>query len=192
MQESKKIKTLANHCTSTDIRFDIETNESLVNEPHDTFKLETALNLGNMVVLGGDQGSRIMKMASIHDILTEFVSYRLDVYNKRKVHQLAAFTAQIATLDERIRFVRMVVSRELVISSYNKAQLLDVLTHKHGFTSSNDLIHIPLYELTLDHVDALIEKQRKLTEQKIQLEKMEPQDMWLEELTDLEIELKKL
>jgi DNA gyrase/topoisomerase IV subunit A len=133
-----------------------------------------------------------MKMASIHDILTEFVSYRLDVYNKRKVYQLAAFTAQIATLDERIRFVRMVVSRELVISSYNKAQLLDVLTHKHGFTSSNDLIHIPLYELTLDHVDALIEKQHKLTEQKLQLEKMEPQDLWLEELTDLEIELKKL
>ncbi len=191
MQESKKIKTLANHCTSTDIRFDIETTESLVNEPHETFKLETALNLGNMVVLGGDQGARIMKMASIHDMLTEFVTYRLSVYNKRKVYQLAALTAQIATLDERIRFVRMVVSRELVVSSYNKAQLIDVLECK-GFTSPNDLIHIPLYELTLDHVDALVQKQCKLTEQKVQLEKTEPQELWLSELTELEIELKKL
>ena len=49
------------------------------------------------------------------------------MYGKRKDHLVKTLSAEWSKLDNRVRFILMVISRELVISNRKKAELLEEL-----------------------------------------------------------------
>jgi len=86
------------------------------------FKLVDSVSLTNMVAFDCD--GHIRRFASAGDILETYYVRRLRGYVQRKASELARMDADIVELDARVRFVRAVVTGELVVANAEDADLL--------------------------------------------------------------------
>lgn len=82
------------------------------------------------------QGGRIRKYETPEEIIAEFYELRLVLYQKRKAHLTDQLTEQWTKLDNRVRFIKAVISGELVVANRKKADLLNELQAK-GYTPYN-------------------------------------------------------
>merc|ERR1711981_977873 len=65
----------------------------------------------------------ITKYNSPQDIISEFCDKRLEFYQKRKDCMLRDEEEQMRRLDNKVRFILMVVNNELTISNRKKAEI---------------------------------------------------------------------
>ncbi|KAK3819863.1 MAG: DNA topoisomerase II [Benniella sp.] len=72
------------------------------------FKLVTTVSTSNMVCF--DPQGRIKRYSSTEEIVKEFFDLRLDYYRKRKEHLTNLLTKQRMRLDNKVRFILMVLS----------------------------------------------------------------------------------
>jgi DNA topoisomerase-2 len=86
------------------------------------FKLVSNSSLSNMVAFDCD--GHIRRFASAGEILETFYLQRIGGYVSRKANELARLDAEIVELDARARFVRAVVTGELVVANAEDAALL--------------------------------------------------------------------
>ena len=100
------------------------------------FRLTTSLPITNMTLF--DPDGRVHRYESELDIMKEFTRVRLRCYNKRKVFLVAKMEKERRILDNRVRFILMVVGNELVVSKKKKAVLVEELFTK-GFDPMSEI-----------------------------------------------------
>lgn len=100
------------------------------------FRLESYVNTNNMHAYGTD--NMIRKYETPEQILDEFFDYRLDMYVKRKAHIEKTLETEWRKLDNKARFVKMVINDEIKIAKRKKKDLVAEL-HEKGF----DQFHPP-------------------------------------------------
>lgn len=88
-------------------------------------------------------------------------------------------------MKNKVRFIKSVISNELVVSKMKKAELEDYL-NANSYLLVNDtydyLLRIPIYNLTIDKVDDL-EKEFKQHEENLNnIKSKSEKTMWLDEL----------
>eukprot|EP01066_Platyproteum_vivax_P013223 Platyproteum_vivax@DN5995_c0_g1_i1.p1 len=98
------------------------------------FKLRSAINTSNMTLFGPD--GRVYRYNSPLDILKEFGNVRIDYYRKRKAYLLDRLDRERDTLDNKARFVLMVVRNEIIVNNKKKKALLKELKTLKFKTSS--------------------------------------------------------
>ena len=74
-----------------------------------------------------DKDARIHKYRSPEEVLESFFTLRMHYYERRKAHMLAELRAEWTRLDNKVRFILMVVDNKLVVSRKKKALLLQEL-----------------------------------------------------------------
>ena len=163
-------------------------------------KLETLLKLtsnrfttSNMYLF--DNNGKIKKYADVGEIIDEFFDVRMDMYIRRKAHLLAQLKRDRLLVAERIRFLDIVISRELVLHDKNKAELEAKLVELkfETFDASFDyLVKMPIYNMTRDKQLDLKEEHTKLTSELEIATSTAPKDMWLAELAELKPVVEKL
>eukprot|EP00514_Thraustochytrium_sp_LLF1b_P010190 CAMPEP_0184540880 /NCGR_PEP_ID=MMETSP0199_2-20130426/1002_1 /TAXON_ID=1112570 /ORGANISM="Thraustochytrium sp., Strain LLF1b" /LENGTH=1568 /DNA_ID=CAMNT_0026934549 /DNA_START=176 /DNA_END=4882 /DNA_ORIENTATION=+ len=94
------------------------------------FKLESSISTTNMHAF--DASGAIKRYISPEAIIDEFYNYRLEVYAKRKEHLEAVLESQWSKLENRARFIQMVIDGEIIVTRRKKAELLREL-EGHGF-----------------------------------------------------------
>ncbi len=94
------------------------------------FKLESSLTTSNMVLF--DAQGRIRKYDTVQEILSEFYTLRMDMYQTRKNFLAAKLTAELERLDNRVRFILAVVSENIKIRNVKRAAIVEQL-RKAGF-----------------------------------------------------------
>ncbi|GLC54534.1 DNA topoisomerase 2 [Pleodorina starrii] len=165
-------------------------------------KLVSSKNLGtNNMYLFNSRG-QIKKYSGPGEILREFVDVRLDVYIRRKAHQLQQLEATVNLLRQRVRFLSNVISGELAMTQLSK-QALEARLEEMEFprlaetgvlgvpmqnssSSYNYLLRMPIYNLTPDKKREMEGELTALECQVEELHGLEPREIWLRELDELE------
>eukprot|EP01117_Protostelium_nocturnum_P020001 TRINITY_DN881_c0_g1_i5.p1 TRINITY_DN881_c0_g1~~TRINITY_DN881_c0_g1_i5.p1 ORF type:complete len:1491 (+),score=500.80 TRINITY_DN881_c0_g1_i5:112-4584(+) len=93
-----------------------------------TFKLSTTVPTSNMHLF--DDEGRIVKYEGQLDIIKAFYDIRLKCYQKRKDYMINELTEELNKLDNRVRFILMVIKEEINIRNRKKADLIKELQQK--------------------------------------------------------------
>lgn len=155
----------------------------------DMFKLEKSLSGNNMtafepVVKGNTYITPIRKFEDPIEIMKTFYDFRLTFYTKRKKLIEDTLEEEIKQVSERLRFVRMVVSNELVIFKRPDAEVNELLT-KHNFVNKTDLMNMSIRKFTLDEIKKLESCLEKLTNEFDVIKSKTREDLWIEDLDKL-------
>jgi len=130
------IKEYKEHHTDTKVSFAVtmpsaEALEAAVKEGLEKkFKLTSSITTSNMHLF--DKKGSIKKYDNPEDILASFFRLRIKMYGKRKEHLVKKLGSEWRKLDNRVRFITMILDGDLVISKKKKKALLGELK-KLGF-----------------------------------------------------------
>ncbi len=137
----------------------------------------------------------IKKYDTPEEIMKDHYAVRLEMYDKRKKYHLNLLEKQLKLISFKVKFVLMIIKKELDINNKKKIDIESELEHLEfpKLSKGNDddkesydyLLTLPLYNLTYEKVEEL-KKQEK--EKEIEYETLKNKDIktiWLEELDHL-------
>jgi DNA topoisomerase-2 len=164
-------------------------NKLNLNKLESTLKLVNTkqLNTNNMYLFNSN--CQIKKYGSPIDILKEFYGVRLEYYGKRKEHLLNVLADDQKVLENKIRFITEVTTEVIVVHKLKKAELEAVLTERKYYRHEDSfdyLLRIPIYNLTIDKVDALKKELADLLEKINGIKKLTSQKWWESDLAIFE------
>ncbi|KAF8981657.1 DNA topoisomerase 2 [Entomortierella lignicola] len=171
------------------------------------FKLLSSVSTSNMVCF--DPQGRIKKYNTPEEIVQEFYDLRIDYYRKRKEYLIDVYTKQWTRLDNKVRFILMIISGELQVQNRKKTLIVEDM-HMKSFTPVSELdleidvvevpdaattkvkvdrgneydylLKMPIWSLTHEKVEELKkERDAKNAELKILIDKS-AFDLWNEDL----------
>lgn len=169
-------------------------------------KLSSSIRTSNMYLF--TEKGAIRKFVSTTDIIRYYHDIRLALYTDRKAHQLQEMQREIAALDRRRRFIQLVIDGVIETRQRSKQEVAAMLReHKlydpdelassadaddGGLTPSmTALLRISLYGLTAEEVAKFDAKIAELRASYTELEATTPEQLWLRELRELRVEMKK-
>lgn len=117
-------------------------------------------------------------------IIAEFVPWRLNIMEKRRVFLLADIREQERLAAETIRFIRFYLSNVNAFRDTQKKQLVELLL-KNSFTDYDRLLSMPIWSLTRDRIEELEKKLEKIKADVLLLEKDTAEEMYRRELKAL-------
>ncbi|KAI8600606.1 DNA topoisomerase, partial [Dissophora ornata] len=171
------------------------------------FKLVSSVSTSNMVCF--DPQGRIKKYSTPEEIVQEFYDLRIQYYRKRKDHLTDVYTKQWTRLDNKVRFILMIISGELLVQNRKKSLVVQDM-HMKGFNTESEyglvietpenldadaakvkvgsggeydyLLKMPIWNLTHEKVEELKkERDGKNAELKMLIDKT-AYDLWNEDL----------
>jgi DNA topoisomerase-2 len=108
------------------------------------FKMRKQTNPNSNMVLF-DAKNKVKKYNDVDEIMFDFAETRLEYYHLRKTHMCEKLLRDKVTLDQKVRFVLMVISKELIISNRKKHELMQDL-RKHRFPTAKQVSRLTLHE----------------------------------------------
>ncbi len=90
-----------------------------------TFSLQSSISLKNMVLFGPD--GKIKRYSSVEEILEIFYNIRLELYSKRKEYMISIMRKDLGILANKVRFIKAVISEELIIKNKKRVILVNEL-----------------------------------------------------------------
>ncbi|KAF9935286.1 DNA topoisomerase 2 [Linnemannia zychae] len=119
-------------------------------------KLTSTVTTSNMVCF--DPQGRIKKYNSAEEIVQEFFDLRLQFYRRRKEYLIDVYTKQWTRLDNKVRFILMIISGELVVQNRKKAIIVEDM-HTKNFTTEGELdLDIDVGDVPEEEVKVKVEK----------------------------------
>jgi len=199
------IKNYNNYSTESNINFELEfsgiqyTKITSKGREHilKTLKLLSNLSETNMYLF--DQNNNIKKYKNTNEIMKEWYDIRLKYYDLRKQKMIEILENIVDELKNKVRFIRMVKSKQIDILDTTDEKLENDLT-KHNFkkllNSSNELSYnylttMHIRSLTLQRANQLEKECNKKIEELKELRLKNIKNMWLKDLKSILIESQK-
>lgn len=104
-----------------------------------TFKLQKNLACTNMVCF--DNNHKLRRYNEVDEILQEFFDIRLEYYAKRKEYMLSILKRDLEILDNKQRFIILIVEDKLVVRKKKKTEIVNEM-YKLGFTPMSKINQI--------------------------------------------------
>jgi DNA topoisomerase-2 len=196
-EETSPLKNYVNNGNDIDVNFELifedgylETERALEKK----FKLVSNIKLTNMHAYSPD--GVIKKYKSVETILYDYYLVRLQLYSDRKDYLLDQLAKQLELLSWKVKFILMVVEDKIIIRKQKKSVLEEklnelgfpILSSGSSKTENYDyLLGMELWNLTYEKVEELKKKHREKQSEYDALKNKTPEDMWLEELQQLEM-----
>jgi DNA topoisomerase-2 len=182
--DKKTITNYINHSTPDDVKFEVfgYTGSDIVKD----LKLQKTIHTTNMHLFHPKTG--IKKYKSAEDILLDFIELRLQYYKLRKQHLIDSLTVTQNTVENKARFVKMVVDEELIIFKRKKAELEEEMEKVHKFdkgsggTTYDYLLGIKTYQYTEEAIEKLTMEAEEIRQKLAKLKKTTIVNMWLGDL----------
>ena len=154
-------------------------------------RLSKTIRCTNMHLFTPEFPSRnavIKKYVSVDDIVKDFYDMRIQGYVLRKKHQLEKLSFSISLLEEKKKFVRMVIDGDVSVFRTPMKDIVHQLM-EHGFREQSGsyqyLTDMKLSEFSEDRIRSLDDILCKEREKKQNLEAMTEKDIWVSELDEL-------
>ena len=90
-----------------------------------TIKLVSKISTSNMHLYSSITDT-VKKYENPYEIIDEFIKTRYDIYISRKEYLLNKLKSEMETLNEKVRFIKMVIDNVLDIRKYTKQELTDL------------------------------------------------------------------
>jgi DNA topoisomerase-2 len=141
-----------------------------------------------------DEFGKLKIFESASDIVKYFVEFRSRYYEIRKQKMLSNLRDELLVLDNRARFIKMIIDNELSINGRKKVELendLDKFKFNKRDGSWNYLTSLPVYTLTKEKFDELKQSLEEKREEVNQIEKTQPVEMYRNDLKELKKKVSK-
>lgn len=162
-----------------------------------TLQLYSHFSTNNM--WGFDEKNKIVKIKDVREVVRMHSRVRLQLYATRLRHQIAIKREETEITGDTLRYVTMVVHRELLLfREVGGARLHEELEHDlvaHEFCpralppgggpSFGYLHSLPIRSLTAEKIAELAEKLERLRQELAVLENTTPQQLWCQELDEV-------
>lgn len=162
----------------------------------DKEKLEKLLKMNDSVtenLTTIDENEKLKVFDCVEDMLVYFVDFRLKYYHKRKEYFIGKWTDELKELNMKAKFVKVIIDKKLVVSNKPKEEIVSWL-ETNSFKKINDgygyLLSMPIYSLTKEKYEELLEKAKAKNEQILELMKKGTEQMYLEDLNELKKKIK--
>jgi hypothetical protein len=176
--ENKKLNDFSNLSTHEIPKFIIQ---GFVGKPtFDKLKLRRTYGLTNMVLL--DMNNLPRKYKSIDGLIEEFYRLRLPYYALRKQKMLEDILGRIKVLEDKYKFLKLVIEDKIVIFKKSKQE---ILTQMKVYNLPEDLLtSVRLSSLSEDELNDLQKEITELKAEQTEMEKLNPEDMWIHDLKE--------
>jgi DNA topoisomerase-2 len=130
---------------------------------------------------------------SDYDIVNYFVEFRLKYYEKRKQFLIKKLKENILMLSNKAKFIKYIIENKIKINNVPKS---DVIINIEKFkldkidSSYDYLLKMPIYSLTKELYEKLIEDISIKNKELLELKSTKPVDMYLDDLNELKSKIK--
>lgn len=179
------IKDYTDDCSKAGFGFTVKVavadKAKIDQDPYKYFSLEK-IHTEILTTMGVDGKLKIFK--SVAELVAYFCDFRVTKFTDKIEYDKTNLKRDIIVAGDKIKFINAVVESKIDFKKTSKELLLkfifDTITPaEHG----KRFIHIPLYECTLDAVGALIDDLVKLESKLVELNKMTPEQLFLDRLS---------
>jgi DNA topoisomerase-2 len=150
--------------------------------------------------LYGPEG-HIKRYNNVEEIMRDYYNVRVKLYKSRKEHQLSILEYQLKIISYKVKFILMVVKKEIDINNKKKSEIEEsLIKNKFPKIGKNKddtkltfdyLLTMPLYNLSYEKIEELKKQQQDKEAEYQELEKLTPENIWMNELKILEEEYNK-
>ena len=138
----------------------------------------------------------ITKYEYIEDIFTDFYTWRLTIYQKRKDHRVKYLENQMNLLKYKVKFIEQKLSGEIIIEKRKEQDILDELFSKGYPKLCNDcdaeedkksfryITDMPLFSLTKEKIDKLNEEYKAKKKEYEEYKAITLQQLWRREVEE--------
>ena len=176
--EKSKVTRYENHSTETAVDFKIWgcTDQSVLG-------LSRSIHTSNMYLIGPNG---IRKYASPEEILVEYMEVRTRLYARRRKHLIEKLTYEISTLSHLMRFIRVVVSGQLVVFRRPLKDIeADLAKFEFPEPMWSRLMDTPTSQYTAEKMDTLAGTIKGLEDQLAKLRATSVPELWKQNLDNL-------
>lgn len=183
------VTSYENHSTENKVKFIVRFDDKVLQKmvKNGTFekelKLTSNISTRNMHLF--DANYNIKKYHNVIEIMKDYVDVRKVFYDKRKAHMLKTMQSEFSVLDQKIRFIQMIVNNELVVFKRKKQEIIDDLKRLEFpmIDKTYDyLMGIKLYLLTEESIDDFEKKKENIVALIKDLESKTVSDLWKKDL----------
>jgi DNA topoisomerase-2 len=138
-----------------------------------------------------DADGRLRRFDTAEAVIETYFPTRRELYAKRKQHQLRVLAELVKRVSNRARFAESVIEGRTVIFNKSKDEIIEQLK-RDKFDAMGEreagydyLLNIPLFNLSREKMNELINERNTRQQQHQELEAKLPDRIWLEELMEL-------
>lgn len=202
MDSKPFLKSYDSHYTDVRVDFDLHFNtpgqlaellgsldDNGVSKFEHEFKLISTRGLGTTNMYLFNQNGQIAKYANVGEICHAFYGVRLEYYKRRKTRMLSELASKQSVLQAKIVFINEINDGTLLIHNQAKDAIesqLELKSYPTRDDSYDYLVSMPIYNLTLERKRKLQDDLDVISETTRALEARTCEDIWMQELTDLE------
>lgn len=194
MVEKKMIKSYENNSNDSIPSFTIIAEDSISkiikskNQTHllTTFSLTKTISTSNMYLF--NRHGKITKYDTPNDILDYFYEVRLEFYEKRKAYMIKIIEDELIILQNKIRFIMMIVNKELKVIKVKITTLNTKLDELNFYKHENKydyLTSMPIHNLTIEKINELTQKCKDITVQLETIKAKTIKSMWMEDIAGI-------
>ncbi len=159
-------------------------------------KLEKLLKINDPVTENFttlDENGKLKIFDCVEDILVYFVDFRMKYYQKRKEYFIGKWHDELDVLNMKANFIKAIIDKKININNTPKDEIVSWLS-KNGYKliddSYNYLLSMPIYSLTKEKYEEILQKVKTKEEQIMEFMKKDTKEMYLEDLYELKKKIK--
>lgn len=183
LRRDKVIKEYANYSTTVP-KFLIKGMKEI---SHKSLKLVSKIGTSNMVLL--DENNKPKRYSNVDDILNEFTKIRLDMYVKRKELLTKKLYNELITITNKQKLIYNIVNGVIKVFG-RKMNEIEQDLHNHNIPKET-FKNISLTSCTHEKLIELDTQVKEINNKYNTLCNKTPQEMWLEDLHNFEVEYRK-
>ena len=154
-------------------------------------KLYTTESTSNMHLF--DSQDQLKKYGNVRDIVRDYYATRLELYAKRKTHQLAAMAAELRVLGNKARYIQELLDGSIDLRRKRGDELMAMLQskgydHVEGDEQYKYLLKLPMDSVSEDNVQKLLKEKGQKDAQHAALQGTGIEQLWLADLAELRAE----
>lgn len=184
--------------SSDKIDYTLKFQRATLKELIDKDKLEAKLGLigketENLTTI--DENQNVKVFDNVNEIVEYFVNFRLSFYQKRKDNIIKNLEYDMMVMSNKARFIKAIIDNKLKVKNVPKSEIEKWL-EENKFDKINEsfnyLLQMQIYSLMKEKYEELL---KDIELKKIDIEntkKMVPKQMYLDDLSELKQQLKKL
>jgi DNA topoisomerase-2 len=152
-------------------------------------KLTKTISTSNMYLF--DAQCKLKKYSKVEEMIEEYVRVRLDTYQTRKNHLIVELEKEVLLLSNRARYIVENLEGTIDLRHKTKEDINTMLETRRFHKIDNDfeyLIKMRMDSVSKENVERLL-REKEITDEKLSILKNKTiQNLWSEELTELETE----
>lgn len=196
LESTRRIASYENNCKSN-INYVLKFRREDLKVLGDSVKLKRLLKMDerqteNFTVL--DEHGKLKIFNSASEIIDYFVKYRLSFYDKRKQYIIDTLSQELLVLSNKARFIDDIIKGRLKINNVPRKEIILYL-QTANFDEINGsyqyLLVLPIHSLTKETYEDLLLAMHKKEEELSEIKKIEPINMYKDDLCELKKALQK-